>query len=73
MAEWDLRASLNPRTGLPYSFLELPLQTHLALWRAAPAKLLTQSRYAALLVSMHGTALNEWRRRRSRRCATRRG
>jgi hypothetical protein len=61
MAEWDLRASLNPRTGLPYSFLEIPLQTHLALWTAAPAKLLTQSRYAALLVSMHGTALNERR------------
>ena len=39
MAEWDLRASLNPRTGLPYSFLEIPLQTHLALWTAAPAKL----------------------------------
>src|SRR5436305_493748 len=51
MAEWDLRASLNPRTGLPCSFLEIPLQTHLALWTAAPAKLLTQSRYAALLVS----------------------
>jgi hypothetical protein len=61
MAEWDLRPSLNPRTGLPYSFLEVPLQTHLALWTAAPAKLLTQSRYAALLVSMHGTALNERR------------
>jgi hypothetical protein len=61
MAEWDLRPSLNPRTGLPYSFLEIPLQTHLALWTAAPAKLLTQSRYAALLVSMHGTALQERR------------
>jgi hypothetical protein len=57
MAEWDLRPTLNPDTGLPHSFLELPLATHIALWTAAPAKLLTQSRYAALLVSMHGTAL----------------
>ena len=30
---------------------------HLALWTAAPEHLLTQSRYAALLVSRHGTIL----------------
>jgi hypothetical protein len=59
MAEWDLRPSLNPRTGRPYSFLELPLESHVALWTAAPARLLSQSRYAALLVSLHGTALYE--------------
>jgi hypothetical protein len=61
MAEWDLRPSLNPRTGRPHSFLELPLATHVRLWTAAPAKLLSQSRYAALLVSMHGTALQQRR------------
>lgn len=61
MAEWDRRPSLNGRTGRPHSFLELPVATHVGLWEAAPAKLLTQSRYAALLVSMHGTALNERR------------
>jgi hypothetical protein len=61
MAEWDLRPSLNPDTGRPHSFLELPLETHVSLWTAAPAKLLSQSSYAALLVSMHGTALNERR------------
>lgn len=57
MAEWDLRPSLNLGTGLPHSFLELPVETHIGLWTAAPARLLSQSRYAALLVSMHGTAL----------------
>jgi Protein of unknown function (DUF3891) len=57
MAEWDLRPTLNPDTGLPHSFLELPVPTHIGLWERAPYKLLTQSRYAALLVSMHGTAL----------------
>ncbi len=61
MAEWDLRPSLNPRTGLPHSFIELPLATHVSLWAAAPGKLRSQSSYAALLVSMHGTALNERR------------
>jgi hypothetical protein len=57
MAEWDVRPALNPETGLPRSFLELPVSVHVGLWSAAPAKLLSQSRYAALLVSMHGVAL----------------
>jgi Protein of unknown function (DUF3891) len=61
MAEWDQRPALNPRTGLPYSFLELPVATAIGLWSAAPGKLLSQSRYAALLVSMHGAALSRLR------------
>jgi hypothetical protein len=61
MAEWDAAPELNRETGRPYSFMEMPLATHLRLWTAAPAKVLPQSRYAALLVSMHGTALYEMR------------
>ena len=57
MADWDRRPELNPDTGLPASFLELPLATHIALWTDAPEKILSQSPYAALLVSMHGHAL----------------
>jgi hypothetical protein len=57
MAEWDLHPALNPETGRPRSFLEMPLETHIGLWSAAPRKVLTQSPYAALLVSMHGHAL----------------
>jgi hypothetical protein len=57
MAAWDLSPTLNPRTGRPHSFMEMPIDTHLGLWTRAPERLLTQSRYAALLVSMHGAAL----------------
>lgn len=57
MAEWDLAPKLNPETGLPASFLQMPLKTHLGLWAAAPHKVVSQSPYAALLVSMHGHAL----------------
>lgn len=57
MAEWDLRPELNPETGRPRSFMEMPLETHLELWSRAPAKVVTQSPYAALVVSMHGGAL----------------
>jgi hypothetical protein len=57
MADWDRRPDLNPDTGYPATFLELPLATHIALWTDAPEKILSQSPYAAILVSMHGHAL----------------
>lgn len=59
MAEWDLDPQRHPGTGAPVQFFELDRRTHLALWTAAPRKVLTQSRYAALLVSLHGTGLYE--------------
>jgi hypothetical protein len=61
MAGWDLAPTLNADTGLPHSFMEMPLDVHLELWSAAAGKLARQSAYAALLVSMHGTALYEMR------------
>jgi Protein of unknown function (DUF3891) len=61
MAGWDAEPDLNPDTGLPYSFIEMPLATHSGLWTRAPHLALSQSRYVALLVSMHGTALYEMR------------
>ncbi len=61
MAEWDLAPKLHPQAKRPQSFMEMGLAEHLGLWSAAPAKLLTQSRYAALLVSLHGSALYERR------------
>jgi hypothetical protein len=61
MAAWERRPTLNPETGLPRSFMELALDEHLAIWRSAAPLVLSQSRYAAVLVSMHGTALYERR------------
>lgn len=61
MASWDLEPTRNAKTGLPHSFIEMSLETHLKLWSAAPRRVLAQSRYSALLVSMHGSRL--YRRR----------
>jgi hypothetical protein len=58
-AEWDLEPKLDPATGRPHTFISLPLPEKLELWSGAARKMLSQSRYAALLVSMHGTALYE--------------
>jgi hypothetical protein len=62
MAEWDLAPSLNPETGLPHSFTEMPFAVHSRLWIEAPKKLVSTSAYAAALVSLHGTRLYEMRR-----------
>lgn len=53
----DLEPLYNPNTGLPRSFTEMPLKTHLGLFTDGPRSLISQSRYAALLVSMHAWRL----------------
>jgi Protein of unknown function (DUF3891) len=58
-AEWDLDPKIDPDTGRPHTFISLPLPEKLELWSRAARKMISQSRYAALLVSMHGTALYE--------------
>ena len=35
MADWDAAPELNPDTGLPQSFMEMELGTHLRLWSHA--------------------------------------
>lgn len=58
-ADRDLAPSLHPETGLPRSFVQMPRQVHVDLWTDAPGRLLSQSAYVALLVSLHGTLLYE--------------
>ena len=58
-AEWDLDPVIDPDTGRPHDFISLGLPEKLELWSRAAPKLISQSRYAAMLVSMHGTALYE--------------
>jgi hypothetical protein len=56
---WERSPERDPQTGLPYTFSALPRLRRLELWSGAAALLLPQSRYAALLVSLHGTLLVE--------------
>src|SRR4051794_14627487 len=59
MATYDLEPDLDPATGLPRPYYMMDRFTHLRLWTEAPVKLLTQSTWAALMTSMHGTSLLE--------------
>ena len=62
MTGWDQSPTLEAGTGLPTTFMEMDLETHLRQWTEGPERVLVQSRYAALLTSMHGSALFQRRR-----------
>lgn len=50
--------TLNPQTGRPHSFLELSVATHTEMWLAAgPCANVQGGRFAALMVSLHGSGL----------------
>jgi len=55
--EWERSPTIDPETGYPYTFMSLDMPTKLAMWETGPDVLLGQSRYAALLVSLHGSRL----------------
>lgn len=55
--DWELNPTLNPETGLPHSFMELPTRVHLEMWSKGIRQMLRYGRYPALLVSMHFAAL----------------
>ncbi len=59
MAAWDLEPARDPETGLPQSFMSMGAEVNASLWRTGPIRLVTQSRYAALLATMHGRRLYE--------------
>ena len=54
---WEQNPTLNPVTGLPHTFLELPTQAHLEIWKQGIRQMLRFGRYPALLVSLHFTGL----------------
>jgi hypothetical protein len=57
--KWEANPSFNAETGYPHSFMELPTESHIALWSTASGLALPYGRYVALLVSLHGTKLYE--------------
>lgn len=56
---WEAAPTLNPDTGYPHSFNEVPPSVHTNLWAGAKHLVMPMGRYAALLVSLHGTGLYE--------------
>ena len=51
--EWEMAPQLDPKTHLPYSFMSLPTEQHIALYERGIERVVKSDRYAGLLVSMH--------------------
>ena len=55
--EWELEPQIDPRTRLPYSFMSLPTEEHIALYQRGIERLVRIDRYAGMLVSLHASQL----------------
>jgi hypothetical protein len=52
-AEWEMTPQLDPKTRLPYTFMSIPTEEHLALYQRGIERVVEVDPYAGLLVSMH--------------------
>lgn len=57
-ADYDRRPPLHAEAGRAASFLEAPVRERHLIWHDAPGRVLAQSPWAALLVSLHGTNIH---------------
>jgi len=55
--EWELQPRIDPRTRLPYSFMSLPTDAHIALYQRGIERVVKSDRYAGMIVSMHAAGL----------------
>ena len=55
--DWELQPALDPKTHLPYSFMSIPTEAHIALYQRGIERLVKADHYAALLASMHASEL----------------
>jgi len=55
--DWELKPTLDPKTNLPYSFMSIPTESHIALYQRGIERLVKVDHYAGLLVVMHAAEL----------------
>ena len=51
--EWELLPQVDPKTRLPYSFMSVPTEAHMALYQRGIERMVKTDTYAGLLVAMH--------------------
>jgi uncharacterized protein DUF3891 len=56
-SDWELQPTLDPRSHLPYSFMSIPTEIHIALYRLAIDRVMRVDHYAGLLAVMHASEL----------------
>jgi hypothetical protein len=55
--DWELQPTLDPKTHLPDSFMSIPTETHIAIYKQGIERLVKVDHYAGLLTVMHASEL----------------
>ena len=55
--EWEMLPQLDLKTFMPYNFMSIPTDEHIALYQRGIERVVRADRYAGLLVSMHCAGL----------------
>jgi hypothetical protein len=55
--DWELAPRVDPKTRVPYTFMSIPTEEHIALYQRGIERLAKVDRYAALLVNLHCAGL----------------
>jgi uncharacterized protein DUF3891 len=55
--DWELQSTLDPKTHLPYSFMSIPTEAHIAIYQRGVERLVKVDHYAALLAAVHVSEL----------------
>ena len=56
-SDWELQPTLDPKTHLPYSFMSIPTESHIALYQPGIERLVKVDHYAGRLAVMHAAEL----------------
>jgi hypothetical protein len=59
--EWEAQPRVDPATGIPYAFLNMPVESFLLIWRRGVRRAMAETPYVGLLVGAHGRRLVEGR------------
>jgi hypothetical protein len=59
--EWEAEPRVDPSTGTPYAFLNMPVEAFLAIWRRGVRRAMAEAAYVGLLVGAHARRLVEGR------------
>lgn len=55
--EWEDAPRLNPESRQPYSYIDIPVDQHLEIYRRGIARAVRRDPYVGLMVSLHGSLL----------------
>lgn len=55
--EWEDAPRINPDSGRPYTYIDIPIDQHLAIYRRGIARALVEDPYTGVMVSTHGSLL----------------